>query len=129
MWIPPKTRVWRYVYGIKLRDLGDDPTGADDMLRHLAVYHGHYYGAVIMGWMLERDEGIAFDLQQKLIEALETFMGYDYDEWWFPIDDGEGWQWFYLEDWPGFNPQLIGKWYLRIEDQNGDAVDEDWGRL
>jgi hypothetical protein len=134
LWVKEKTRVWRYAYGVKLLFMGEDPEGADDEVLHVIPIHtnvipNNYFGAIIMGWMLERDEGVAFDLQRRLIRTLEDFTGYPEGEWWFLLDDGWGWQSFYVEDWEGFDMSLIGKYYIRIEREDGRAFYEDWGRI
>lgn len=79
---------------------------------------GRYYGALIQGWSLDKDEleGKALDLRAQLIDELESFLRYRYVEWWFPIDDGEGYQ-----EVP-YDKKLEGKWELRIEDDDGRAI-------
>lgn len=112
--------LWRYSYGLKWLQ-------RSETLAYPIVDHGKYYGALIQAWSYDRQslESERIRLRDELWELLRDYLRYSPEEWWFPIDDGEGFQQVDLKE----NKKYEGRWIARIESASGRTVKRDEGDL
>jgi hypothetical protein len=112
--------LYRFSYGLKWEKA--------EYLKHVIPFHSRYpdnryYGALIQIWTYSKDDVKLEEARDELWDYLEEFLGYPPEEWWFPIDDGWGWQEVPLKD---AKPGTVA---LRIEDQDGRSIISDERRL
>jgi hypothetical protein len=84
--------------------------------------HRKYYGIIGQIWVSVKSAKLRKLLEKKVKEALKKWLGFEEEEYWFNVIEGEGWQ--EVE----YDKDLENYWEIRIEDENGETIEKTSGK-
>ena len=85
--------------------------------------HRKYYGIIGQIWVSVKTDKVRKFLEDKVKKRLKDWLGFDEQEYWFDVIEGEGWQ--MVE----YDKTLENYWEVRIEDENGETISKIEGKL